>query len=207
MKRHSLDDPEYVEEENKPDLGYHSFLTLHQGDVWQWHEQGMKPGEIAKKLTRDYKLPSRSLKAKHVSDWLNYHKKSKQHKTYSVSASHGNMQMDLTDNCTFFLVCLTLLGYDDAQQIANAASGPIQAMPIIDTAAIDAAVYSVLQKTLRYIFEKKNLICSVFLLTLMAMIFGFFVSAYQEDLLKQNLSMSFRSSNCVSTLCLPPMNY
>jgi hypothetical protein len=83
---------------------YSHWLTDHEEDIMALHDEGTKSLDIARHLVNKYNLPARAITAKAVSDWLNYHKKSKKKRTYSVSQAHGNLPVDLTDNCMFSLL-------------------------------------------------------------------------------------------------------
>jgi hypothetical protein len=78
-----------------------SFLTQHEGDIWELHKSGSRPTDIARSLCSKYGLPSKSIDAKQISTWLFNHKKSGKGKTRKVSLQNNNLRANTNDNCMY----------------------------------------------------------------------------------------------------------
>ncbi len=93
-----------------------TFLTTHAAEVVRMHKANMKPTAIAKTLCLSQGLRDGAVTGKQVSNWLNYHKKSKQIKTNSVSLKNNNLRVEGEDqgcvlNFYFIFFFLLLIFY------------------------------------------------------------------------------------------------
>jgi len=85
-----------------------SFLTAHGDEIKRMYYANWKYSDIAKKLVADNNLPERSIIGKHVSNWVDYRKKTGQMKSRPVSRENKNMEADSGD-CMFVAPALFLL--------------------------------------------------------------------------------------------------
>ncbi len=76
-----------------------TFLNQNQSEIWQLQSMGLKPKAIAQTLCTNHGLKKESVTPKQVSNWIQYKKRSGQHKTRPVSIN--NIRPDLSDSCMY----------------------------------------------------------------------------------------------------------
>lgn len=84
-----------------------TFLTQNADYIVSKHLKGKQPHEIADGLSRKYALPDGAIPTRSVSNWLYYHKKSKQLKLRPVSQKNKNMRATEPESCEFLLFILS----------------------------------------------------------------------------------------------------
>lgn len=74
-----------------------SSLTDMAGEIWAMHDEGRGPTDIAKELCIRKGKPPEFWTGRQVSNWINYHRKAKKHKTLPVSLKNNNLEANPGD--------------------------------------------------------------------------------------------------------------